>query len=478
MRDRVGRREKIVGVFILVILAAIVVAFAAVSVRDERGLFNLAEGTSRGELGSLHARELRVARSMMPSLGTAGWALDQAVALTPPADLPDALNDYGVRSLYRGRYVSAADPEQYVEVEIYDAGLPENAFALLRRFAPREARPVAAGNEGWTLGDRGGFWAGRYYTQFDRSRVRTEQPGIKVITDALASVQITYGAPIRADEPPFPPIELPGWDAPDNVRVFNPTNLWEKIDGRADLYLAYNVATLTFGTYRSDKGMSLDVYWYDMTEADNAFGIYQSEYGGHAQAVDVGRQGYTAGGGVFFWKGAHYVRVEAAQESPGLSVAAQAVAAALAAAIPDDGKPLWADAVLPQENRLPDSFEYHASDAFGLDFLSAVFSADYQTGGQGYTLFVHRAVDPQAAAETLAEYVRFFEEYGKVLDHDSATGTGLLIGESGGVIDAVFVSGQYLGGANGVEDLELARRQAVAFRGLLGQAASSTEGGD
>ncbi|HUU82337.1 MAG TPA: DUF6599 family protein [Phycisphaerae bacterium] len=612
MRDRVGRREKAVGALVLAILGVIVIAVVAVAARDEPTLFDLAEGTFRGEPSGPHARELRVARSMMPSLGTAGWALDDALTVTLSPDLPDDLAAYGVRSTYHGRYANLADREQYVEVEIFDAGLPENAFALLRRFTPQGAGPLPAGNEGWTLGERGGFWAGRYYTRFDRSHVPTEQPGIKVITDALASVQITYGTPFwaqdvfpaenrlpgtfrylpvgdpglfaidrcfavsypdgvtalaaraptasaaaqlldraaaqiqefgslsqspspqspiasgtytdqyaflfaqdrtvcgavgpgadrvsgiasamldrvrpasvasasaasasRKDESPFPSVDLPGWNLPDNVRLFDPTNLWEKIDGRADLYLAYNVSTLTFGSYRGDNNMSLDVYWYDMTEADNAFGIYQSEFGGHPEPVDVGRDGYTAGGGVFFWKGAHYVRVEATEDTPELSAAARAVAAAIAAVITDDGKLLWADALLPQENRRPDSFEYYASDAFGLDFLSGVFSADYDADEQRYKLFIHRAPDPDTAAETFSAYVRFFEDYGKVLNHDSVEETGLLIGESGGVIDAVFVSGRYLGGVNGVEDAKLAEGQAQAFRALLAQADSPTEG--
>ena len=303
------------------------------------------------------------------------------------------------------------------------------------------------------------------------------EPGVaRPMTSAWGAPAQAASGP-RADESPFPPIELPGWEVPDNVRLFDATNLWQKIDGRADLYLAYDMSTLTFGTYRGDDGLALDVYWYDMTEVDNAFGIYQSEYGGHSEAEDVGRSGYRAGGGVFFWKGACYVRIEAADQTPELSVAARAVAAAVAATIPDDGQPLWANALLPQENRLPDSFEYHGSDAFGMDFLSAVFSADYQTNGKRYGLFVHRAASPDVAAMTLAQYARFFEEYGKVLDRGGVEGLGLLIGESGGIIDAVFVSGRYLGGVNGVEDVELASRQAKAFRTLLDRAVSGAKGG-
>jgi hypothetical protein len=161
-----------------------------------------------------------------------------------------------------------------------------------------------------------------------------------------------------------------------------------------------------------------------------------------------------------------------------LTEAAEAVAGAIAAAVPDDGKLLWADALLPREGRRPGSFEYQGENAFGLDFLAAVFSADYQVEGQDYKLFIHRAPDTDSAAKTSAAYLRFFEEYGKVLDRGSTGSGDVLIGESGGVIDAVFVSGSYVGGVSGADDASLARRAALAFRASLAAASPPTEGGE
>jgi hypothetical protein len=346
--------------------------------------------------------------------------------------------------------------------------------------APSPETPIVSG----TYGDR-------YAFVFAQDRIVCGALGDAaeqvsgVAAAMLERVRPASGAPgqtaaaSRAGRPesPFPRVELAGWRLPDNVRVFDATNLWEKIDGRADLYLAFDVVTLTFGTYRGDDDMSLDVYWYDMTEVDNAFGIYRAEYAGDPEAVRVGREGYRAGSGVFFWKGAHYVRIEAAEVSAALSAAAEAVAASIAAAITDDGRLLWADAVLPQKDRRPGSFEYHATNAFGLDFLPAVFGADYESGSERYALFIHRASDADAAQKILSQYARFFVEYGKVLDRDNAEQADLLIGESGGVIDAVFVSGRYLGGVNGAADAGLARRRAVAFRALLDRNLSAASGG-
>jgi len=613
LRDHPSATEKVIGAGILLLLVGIGLVFAALTVRDEPPLFELADEATRSPEAGPQARSLRVARSMMPPLGTAGWSLDGAITVTASADLPEPLADYGTTLRYQGRYVNLADSTQFVAVRIHATPAPENAMALFHLLAPEEHSPLSAGNGGWAQGDRGGFWAGRYYTEFDRSTVKTDQPNRKVITDALASVQITYGPPFWAqdvfpaegqvagtfryapigqrlvplltgcfattyddgtvalakrttstaegvqllgriadqlgrdaqltqvpsddqpvvsgpvgdqyvflfaqadvicgsigpdagavsriaslmlervrpaagavasgrasagdDQSPFPPIDLTGWSRPDNTRVFTATNLWEKINGRADIYLTYNVATLTFGTYRGDKDMALDVYWYDMTEVDNAFGIYQAEYGGYAEPAPVGREGYRSGSSVFFWIGAHYVRLESPEESTELTEAALAVASAIAATVPDNGQPLWADALLPQQDRLPDSFEYQAESAFGLDFLSATFAADYESDAQRYKLFIHRAPDADSAAKTLAAYVQFFDDYGKVLQR-GGDADSVLVGESGGVIDAVFATGRYLGGVSGTTNAQQARRRAVAFRSLLSEAESSGQEGE
>ncbi|MCP4249698.1 MAG: hypothetical protein GY778_21870 [bacterium] len=609
----VSGTERMVGVAILLILAGIVAAAVGMSVRDEPGLFERDAKPAASDEGGPDDRDRRVARAMLAPLGTAGWSREEDVEVADGGDLPEPLTEYGVRRRYQGCYVKQSDPDQQVAVQIYETTDPPHALGLFGLLTPRDRAPLPAGNGGWVAGDRAGFWAGRYYTQFDRSAVRDEQPSVKVITDALAAVQITYGPPfwaeallpaagrvrdslrylpvgdpvlpsidecfavtyedgtvalvrrvdsadtgaalldeiaqqLRADgtltqapaaeqtalsgrlqgmesdrhvfafveagtlcatvgpeletvsriaaemlervrpvsgatvatggsgpdeRSPFPALALPGWRVPDNVAVFTATNLWEKINGRADLYLSYNVATLTFGTYRGDGDLALDVYWYDMVEPDNAFGIYQAEYGGYAEPVSVGREAYRAGSSVFFWAGQHYLRIEAAEQSAELTEAAEGVAAAIASAVADDGRPLWADAMLPTEDRVAHSFEYQADSAFGLDFLTQVFCADYETDAGKFKLFVHRAADAAAAQEVLRAYAEFFDEYGKVIQAAEGEDAGLLIGESSGVIDAAFVSGRYLAGANGADDADLAKRKALAFRAALASASEA-----
>ena len=341
-----------------------------------------------------------------------------------------------------------------------------------------EVAALAVGNAGWQTGQRGAFWAGRYYTAFNRSNVRSAEPSARTIAEALGSAQVCYGvpfpaeaSPFPAEASPFPAIDVSAWDEPSEFREYTPLNLWEKIDGRAEVYLSFGMRRMCFGTYhhRADPGQALDVYWYEMAEPEGAFGIYRAEAGGHTTKIDVGNDGYRAGGSVTFWKGRDYVRVETRGEDEATAAAGLAVALAIAKRIQGAGEELWAENLLPREGRTHEELDYHGENAFSLDFLSDVFSADYATDGKTYSAFIHRAVNEVESGKLLETYAAFFKNYGKVLERGRTDGIEFIVGESGGIVDAAFVVGVYLGGVNNTADAALAKARALAFARALAQ---------
>jgi hypothetical protein len=147
--------------------------------------------------------------------------------------------------------------------------------------------------------------------------------------------------------------------------------------------------------------------------------------------------------------------------------AARQIAVAIAKLIPDEGGAMWAEAMLPSADRVAGSFDYHASDAFGLDFLSEVYTAEYESGGQRYRGFIHQEADAAAARDIFRQYVAFFDSYGRVIAQEGETGQEFAVGESGGVVDAVFVWDRYVAGVNDTDDAELASQKAREFRTIL-----------
>ncbi len=111
----------------------------------------------------------------------------------------------------------------------------------------------------------------------------------------------------------LPRLDSPDWSEARDVRTFTKDTLYEKINGRADIYFEYNFKLLTFAKYVNAQAPDDDiqVYLYDMAEPENAMGICKAEQPEHPVSAEVGREGYRSGPSVFFWKGPLYIAVMA-----------------------------------------------------------------------------------------------------------------------------------------------------------------------
>lgn len=264
---------------------------------------------------------------------------------------------------------------------------------------------------------------------------------------------------------PFPSIDVTGWQKPRKVSRFTAQTLYQKINGRADAYLQFHVVGLDFGTYahERDPGRSIDVYKYDMGEPVNALGIYQLEAPPDPNLVSIGDAGYETGGAVFFRKASSYVQILPTGETePGAAIALT-IARRMADQIKSTDGDLWAREKLPKAGRVPQSFSYIAQDAFGLDFLSHVFTAAYNHPNGLMTLFIHRADDEASARALLDQYRGFMDKYGRVLSRGADETDTLVTGEVAGLIDVVFVKGRYLGGVAGAKQAAGAQEMCQAF---------------
>jgi hypothetical protein len=77
---------------------------------------------------------------------------------------------------------------------------------------------------------------------------------------------------------------LDGWDQTGEVRVFEADNLWEYINGAAELFVAYDVQTCETADLSSgDVVIALDLY--AMGNPLNAFGIFSRERAGERVAI-------------------------------------------------------------------------------------------------------------------------------------------------------------------------------------------------
>lgn len=237
-----------------------------------------------------------------------------------------------------------------------------------------------------------------------------------------------------------------GFSPLGSAERYSPGDLYEKINGRAEQYVAYDVVALTFISMRNPKGDFIDVFVYDMGRPLNAFGIFSMERPPSREPLRLGHAGYQVAASFFFYQGPYYIQLLASADTDAVRRAALSIGRELESILPAAEATLWGRNSLPETGRVPGSLQYFRQDAMSLDFLGNAFTATYRRGDQELTAFVARRDAPDQAATTLAAYLEYISRYGELVDEVRRHDVVVHVGDLGGYYDAVFRHGRTVGG--------------------------------
>ena len=209
----------------------------------------------------------------------------------------------------------------------------------------------------------------------------------------------------------LPTDEVAGWVLRETPRRFTPDDLYEHIDGNADLFKSFGFEEAAVGDYvptGADEGW-ISVEVYDMGAPLHAFGIYRAEKADGVKGVPIGVQGYESAGVIAFWKGRYYVKVSSI-EGEG-AVGARRLAETVAARIGGESAMPVELSRLPSENRVPGSERYVKKSALGHRFLNEVVSARYGLDKARSFLYI----------ADLGESTKAKEAFGKLREFEAET---------------------------------------------------------
>ena len=123
----------------------------------------------------------------------------------------------------------------------------------------------------------------------------------------------------------------PGWALEGPIKKFTGEDLFEYINGEAELYLQFGFKVLTSGLYLKDKnenlGMTADVY--EMGSELEAFGIYANYRKPEAEPIKTGSEGFVGPSQLMYYQGRYFVQLNAS----GAAAEDQAVSRTLAGLI-------------------------------------------------------------------------------------------------------------------------------------------------
>jgi hypothetical protein len=195
-------------------------------------------------------------------------------------------------------------------------------------------------------------------------------------------------------------------------RAYQPENLWNYIDGGADLFLAYGFEKLRGADYiragAAAKPITVDIY--DMGAPLQAFGIFAAERAGAWKAASIGAQSYVGGPLIAFRKDRYYVKVAVLDDD---MEAGRKLAEAVAERISGKAALPAELARLPMQKRIADSERYVKKGALGHKFLNEVVSADYRLMKGRATLNIAAFAAPTAAQAAWQKLRAFEQQAGK-----------------------------------------------------------------
>jgi len=267
-----------------------------------------------------------------------------------------------------------------------------------------------------------------------------------------AAGQTTAGLP-AIPEPGF----APGWTKAGPLRTFTGQDLFNQIDGGAELFLEFGFAKLRLQAYARDKA-ELTLNAYEMESAVSALGVYLIKMGRETPFPEIGARNSCEEIQLTILKGRYFIQVDNLGEVPAWTTEAVALANAFLAGVAEE-KAVTPIGSLPAEGKLAGSerlirgpyglqpyFTFGEGDTLSLGGRTYGALAAYRMpGGASFTRLVVPYPDPEASAAALAHLKANLDPYIKVtadrpdgfdfVDFQAKKGT---VVRSGAVLDIRF----------------------------------------
>ncbi len=210
-----------------------------------------------------------------------------------------------------------------------------------------------------------------------------------------------------------PSILAGGWRLDGRLETFNPSNLYEKIDGAAEQYLAFGFVELNYLSVTRENDF-ITIELYDQGSFPNVLGLFSAQGGGTHEVEHDGdiffyRTPVGAIGGV----GNYYFKISASTDAPLVVEKAMAIVGEMTGLPLDAGSvPLPYQALTARLGVPFGQVSYEKENAFQYDFLQEFWfaPAGAMNGPKKPSearIFLHQAESEEAAT---SEFTQLVEE--------------------------------------------------------------------
>jgi hypothetical protein len=260
------------------------------------------------------------------------------------------------------------------------------------------------------------------------------------------------------------------------VESYDPDTLSDKIDGKAELYLAAHFKEMSCRAFTAPDGARVQAYVYAMDAPRDAFAVLSSQRRQGAAPSDVAPEAYQTENALYFTKGRHYVELVADRAGAETLAGLSAMGTALAGLLPGDttGKSqenLAETELFPKDGLDAATLRLAAADAMGMAGFSNVYTADYALPEGQATAFLAVRATPDAAAADAQAFADFLAQNGYAKTPATGAPQGATVLGVDGSFEIIFTRGRVLAGVHDAVTLpaalDLAGRLSRALEGKM-----------
>ncbi|MGB7971590.1 MAG: DUF6599 family protein [Candidatus Deferrimicrobiaceae bacterium] len=180
------------------------------------------------------------------------------------------------------------------------------------------------------------------------------------------------------------------WTATEPPRTFGPNNLYEEIDGEAELFLPYGFRELTVGFLHPAGNEKAEVRLEIFRQATprDAFGVFSQQRFPDQEVADVGAaKAIVSDTSLDFFQGFRFVRIRAASRSAGRSDL-ESLGREVSALLPGTDDPPPETEALRIPGLVDGSLVFHRRAILGYEVLAPGYEAKYAMPGTSATLLL------------------------------------------------------------------------------------------
>ena len=298
-----------------------------------------------------------------------------------------------------------------------------------------------------------------FIQQFRYNPAVIAQSALETETEKVSSPDISFLVSLPENLSVMTPIES-----------FTPDNLYEKINGQADLYLTSGFKKLKSQRYvrQDNQNLWFEIFIYDMGTIENAFSVYSQQYRDDGQTLGWTEFAYFVANAIFFVHGPYYIEMRAASKADDLMASMQGVAKEYVKYHSLEKKTVAGLSWFPKKDLETKSVAMVSSNAFGFDRLDRVYTAEYGLDGIKVTAYISKRASAEEAAQLTSAFSDFLIKFGgQKLKTGFPSQNGQLI-EIMDSYDLIFSNGAYLAGVHEAKNTQIARELASRLNKQIG----------